>query len=88
MNLEIAKAALSLLSTSPDILKNLPSLPNMNLPVIDAGIFWNDLAEVNGWKVQRNNVTGHCRILDADKIRRAWGGEDAIMDLFKKLLKR
>ena len=88
MNLEIARAALSLLSTSPDMLNNLPSLPNINFPTMGGTVFWNDLAEVNGWRVQRNNITGHCRILDADDVRHAWGGEDAIMDLFNKLLKR
>lgn len=88
MNLEIANAALSLLSKSPDILKDMPSLPNINFPTMGGSVFWNNLAEVNGWRVQRNNITGHCRILDADDVRRAWGGEDAIIDLFNKLLKR
>lgn len=87
MDLEIVKKALFLLSTQPDIIKNLPSLPNINFPTMGGNVFWNDLAEINGWRVQRNNITGHCRILDADDVRRAWGGEDAIMDLFNKLLK-
>ncbi|MBR6144838.1 MAG: hypothetical protein IKQ23_11180 [Treponema sp.] len=66
----------------------MPSLPNINFPTMGGSVFWNNLAEVNGWRVQRNNITGHCRILDADDVRRAWGGEDAIIDLFNKLLKR
>ena len=88
MNLEIARATLSLLITLPEQLKGLPSLPNLNCPTIGGYFWWNDLSEVNGWSVQRNNITGHCRILDANDVRRAWGGEYAIMDLFNKLLKR
>lgn len=35
-----------------------------------------------------NNITGHCRILDNNNIRRAWGGEKSIMDFFLKILKK
>ena len=48
-------------------------------------VFWNDLAEYNGWRVQQNTLTQHCRILDPDDVRRAWGGMDAMEKLFKRL---
>lgn len=80
--------ALELLSKSHELVKELPLLPNINFPTMGGEVFWNDLAEANGWRVQKNNITGHCRILDSEDIRRAWGGEEAIMSFFKKILKK
>ena len=39
--------------------------------------FWADLFFFHGWHIQRNAVTGHCRLLDADTKRHAWGTFDA-----------
>lgn len=85
MPLDIAtiEEGLNLLSQG----KNLPLMPNIPLPTLGGLVFWNDLAEVNGWRVQQNIITGHCRVLDEDNIRRAWGGEEAIMDFFNKVVK-
>ena len=88
MDLKLAAEALKLLSTSTVKIEDLPSLPNIPFPTMGGKVFWNDLVEVNGWRVQKNDITGHCRILDSDDVRRAWGGEKAIMELFHKLLKR
>lgn len=54
---------------------------NIPLPVMDLGVFWEG-AEINGWSVQQNTVTKHCRILDPDGIRRAYGTEDQILQWF------
>ena len=67
--------------------KNLPLMPNIELPTLGGHFFWNNLAEVNGWRVQQNIFTGHCRVLDPDDIRRAWGGEEGIMDFFRDVVK-
>ena len=85
MSLDMAtiEEGLNLLSQG----KNLPLMPNIPLPTLGGLVFWNDLAEVNGWRVQQNIITGHCRVLDEDNIRRAWGGEEAIMDFFNKVVK-
>ncbi|MBQ9238778.1 MAG: hypothetical protein IJ191_05620 [Treponema sp.] len=61
-------------------------LPNSNFPTLGGNFFWNTLAQSNGWRVQRNNITGHCRILDNENVRRAWGGEKAIMEFLGKVL--
>lgn len=39
--------------------------------------FWSDLFFFHGWHIQRNAVTGHCRLLDADGKRHAWGTFEA-----------
>lgn len=39
--------------------------------------FWSDLFFFHGWHIQRSAVTGHCRLLDADGKRYAWGTFEA-----------
>lgn len=63
------------------------SLPNIPFPTMGGKVFWNELAECNGWRLQKNMITSHCRILDPDNVRRAWGGDDAMMDLFERINK-
>jgi pimeloyl-ACP methyl ester carboxylesterase len=35
--------------------------------------FWTDLHYAGGWRIQRNATTGHCRLLDSQNVRHAWG---------------
>lgn len=59
-----------------DIMKILDSelsMPNIPLPVVDGGVFWQTLGECNGWKLQQNTVTKSARILNSDNVRIAWG---------------
>jgi hypothetical protein len=51
-------------------------------------VFWNELANVNGWRVQQNQITHHCRVLNPDNLRVAWGGVDTIMGAFEQLVKK
>lgn len=47
----------------------------MNLPVRTGGgkQFWTDLQNVGGWRIQQNSETGHCRLIDPQLVRQAWG---------------
>lgn len=59
------------------------SLPNIPWPTTGGILFWNTLAEYNGWKLQQNMVTHHARILDKDDVKIAWGtinGMEKAMD--------
>ena len=60
-------------------------MPNVPFPTAGGEVFWTDLAEIDGWRVQRNTVTGHCRLLDPENIRRAWGTYTGVMSLFGKV---
>ena len=40
-----------------NILKEEWNLPNFQVRVMDRGIFWNDIAEYEGWKFQQNTFT-------------------------------
>lgn len=84
MNDKILVNVLKTISLNPNLLDDF-SLPNINFPTLGGHIFWNNLAEYNGWKIQMNTITQHCRILDPDDIRRAWGELSAMERLFKKL---
>ena len=81
-------AALGLIAKAPDLINEFGLMPNINFPTMGGKVFWNDLAECDGWRVQRNSFTGHCRILDQNNVRRAWGEESKIMDFFQKILKK
>ena len=51
-----------------------PGMWNLAMPTRGGQQFWTDIRNAGGWRVQRNSVTGHHRLIDADNIRRAWGG--------------
>lgn len=42
-------------------------------PTFGGKQFWNDVLFFHGWHIQRHAATGHCRLLDADEKRYAWG---------------
>ena len=46
-----------------------------NLPAATFGglQFWTDIRLQAGWRIQRNFLTGHHRLLDDENIRQAWG---------------
>lgn len=48
-------------------------------------IFWITIAEDFGWRLQQNKLTGHCRILDPQNIRKAWGSKKAMNKALKSL---
>ncbi len=58
---------------------------NLELKVLDAGVWWDILASENGWKLERNVVTRHCRILNPRKERVAWGTESKMWAAFRKI---
>lgn len=58
---------------------------NFEWKVMDAGVWWDVLDEKDGWKLERNIVTGHCRILNPGKVRVAWGEREKMEKAFKKV---
>jgi pimeloyl-ACP methyl ester carboxylesterase len=50
---------------------------NWNLPLGTYGgrQFWTDQTILAKWRIQKNVVTGHYRLLDPDDVRHAWGTE-------------
>lgn len=58
---------------------------NVEWKTIDAGIWWNVMDSCAGWKLEQNIVTYHCRILNPDGKRVAWGNEREMRLSFKKI---
>ena len=61
------------------------ALPTVEGKVMDAGFWWDTLAETNGWTLQRNKVTGHGRIINPGKVRKAWGTVEEMALSFEKV---
>lgn len=49
------------------------SAPGRGVPTLGGRQFWGDLCYLQGWKIQRNVFTGHCRLLNPVKSRYASG---------------
>jgi len=80
---------IALLAASPrnigllcDLIGNMP---NIDMKTKGGHVFWDNMAVSNGWKIQKNKLTNHCRILDPQDIRRAWGSETVMMNALDRL---
>lgn len=58
---------------------------NLEWKTIDAGIWWDVMDTCQGWKLEKNIVTYHYRILNPEKKRVAWGGEKEMRLSFAKI---
>ncbi len=81
----------TLVVKSPSIigtyLKDLDiSMPNLETPTLGGPVWWDTIQEHRGWRLQRNKLTHHYRILDPSDYRKAWGGEKMMRELFEALL--
>lgn len=47
--------------------------------------FWGDELICRGWRIQRHIYTGHCRLLDPDDVRHAWGSFEACRSLLAEV---
>ncbi|MEN6450354.1 MAG: alpha/beta hydrolase [Thermoguttaceae bacterium] len=57
------------------------------LPTMGGKQFWADELFFHQWRIQRNTITGHCRLLDERDFRHAWGTYDecrAALDRIKR----
>jgi hypothetical protein len=52
-----------------------PAPLNVAVPTLGGVQFWSDVHIFHDWRIQRNSLTGHCRLLDGHDIRQAWGTE-------------
>ena len=68
-----------------EYLRRLLSGEEASGEVMDSGLWWDTLAETNGWKLQRNKVTGHGRIINPQKVRKAWGTVEEMALSFEKV---
>lgn len=62
------------------------SMPNVESSTMGGKVFWDTITSYDGWRLQKNKLTGHCRLLDPNDIRKAWGAYSAMTDAFEQLL--
>ncbi len=67
----------------PDNEEKSATDPNWNLPLRTVGgtQLWTDHLHRGGYRLQRNALTGHWRLLDASDVRRAWGTRQQCIDM-------
>lgn len=77
--LAVSLVAAALLGGTPDTNPDDPaaasteSLPNLVADTLGGKQLWSDELIFADWRVQRHALTGHCRLLDPDDQRHAWG---------------
>ncbi len=59
--------------------------PTVEGGVTDSEVWWVVLDSAEGWKLERNRLTGHCRILNPERRRVAWGDERRMREAFEKV---
>jgi len=63
---------------------------NLNLaaPTLGGIQFWSDELFFHQWRIQRNSITGHYRLLDGADVRRAWGTFDECRTALEEIKQR
>lgn len=62
-----------------NILDKEISLPNIPLPTFGGDYWWQDLVSYKGIRLQQNYFSKHCRILDENNVRLAWGTKNGMI---------
>lgn len=70
---------------NPDLINIDPPIFTLEAEVADAKIWWKVNDEYHGWQLQKHRITGHCRILDSNRVRRAWGWKRKIVPIFESV---
>ncbi len=60
---------------------------NFRMKTLGGRQFWGDVFHLQGWRIQRNVLTGHYRLLDPDDYRRAWGDINECRDSLDEIRK-
>ncbi|WP_288582374.1 SHOCT domain-containing protein [Lysinibacillus capsici] len=83
---------LALLAANPKLIGELCNLigdmPNIDFPTAGGKVCWNTLEENSGWRLQQNKFTGHCRLLNPENIRKAWGSKECMFNAFERFNKQ
>ncbi|MDZ7618552.1 MAG: hypothetical protein U1E05_16230, partial [Patescibacteria group bacterium] len=58
---------------------------NIATPTGGGKQFWTDRFVHHHWRIQQHVYTGHCRLLDDNDVRQAWGAYDGCLRAFERL---
>ena len=94
VDLSAAAAVIALVAAVPtaikainEVLQDEISLPNIPFPVVQWGM-WDTISECGGWRLEQNVVTKHCRIVDPEGVRRAWGTKNGMIKALEEVNNR
>ncbi len=60
---------------------------NIKMKTMGGEIWWEDIRSERGYRVQRHQLAGHCRILDPQDVRLANGKEAAMLAEFERIMR-
>lgn len=63
-----------------------PSRFNVRAKTLGGKVVWEDIRSEKGYRVQKNTLTNHCRILNPDNVRIAYGTEKEMLQIFHDLI--
>ena len=75
-------------ANDPKPARPFPKLINLPFPTLGGKQIWADIFIRGGWRIQRNVYSRHCRLLDRNNIRRAWGSYEQCRDSFDRIRRR
>ena len=61
------------------------SMPNLRMQTLGGKQFWTDHVWRYQWRIQKNAVTGHFRLLDPANVRHAWGSQEHCQEELDRL---
>lgn len=61
-------------------------IPNIEMKTMGGEVFWENIEESGGYRLQKNIVFGNCRILNTDDIRLDYGSEISMRAKFHQLV--
>ena len=60
-------------------------LDRLNQQTLGGVLLWGDELFFHDWRIQRHVLTGHCRLLDGDNRRHAWGTYDQCLERLNQI---
>lgn len=81
----LAAKAVGWFDRDMQMLGGLPTMPNLALKTGSGALFWRDILCRSGWCVQEHVILGSFRLLDPQRVRRAWGGKRAVLRAFHEM---
>ncbi len=69
----------------PTDLYRIGDCPNKETKTLGGKKFWKNIDTQNGLRLQQNIITGLCRILDENDVRKAWGNRFSMKEKLKRL---
>lgn len=53
---------------------------NWDIGTMGGKMWWNEIGEYEGWRLQQNKITNHMRILNPSDNRKGWGSYEKVAE--------